>query len=148
MSIVKEIGPEVYEATPYTRAFEDPVLSSGFQFLYAVHSHSAISRNTCLPSISFTTSVHSHSQLSFYFQNHGYRNPMSLPGPFQYTKKTSNDIFAWLMRNQSLMECFNTFMCGHQANRGNWFTKLPVQDILFAHADAAGVLLVDIGGGS
>lgn len=53
------------------------------------------------------------------------------------------------MTRPDLMSHFNKFMAGQQAQRGDWFDRLPVHDLLLrgARADPAAPLLVDVGGG-
>ena len=47
------------------------------------------------------------------------------------------------------MTHFNNFMIGQQGNRGDWFDRLDVEDLIFkgAKKDGNATFLVDIGGG-
>ena len=87
--------------------------------------------------------------MPFYLQQTGYKNVDRAPEPFQYTKNTQDDLFPWLFKDPALMAHFDAFMSGQQALRGDWFDRLPVDDMILSGAvqDPNAVLLVDIGGG-
>ena len=88
--------------------------------------------------------------MPFHLQQHGYKNVDRAPGPFQYAKNTSDNMFPWLIKQPELMSHFNNFMIGQQAARGDWFGRLPVKEMILNGAsteDPNAVLLVDIGGG-
>lgn len=85
--------------------------------------------------------------MPFYLQETGFQNVERAPGPFQHAKQTSDDMFPWLVKQPQLMSHFNKFMSGQQAQRGDWFDRLPVQQMILDGADSHSVLLVDIGGG-
>lgn len=88
--------------------------------------------------------------MPFYLKQNGYKNVEGPPGPFQYAKNTQDDMFPWLIKDAALMGHFNKFMSGQQAQRGDWFDRLNVNEMILTGADqkdSDAVLLVDIGGG-
>ena len=54
-----------------------------------------------------------------------------------------------MLKRPELMTHFNNFMIGQQGNRGDWFDRLDVEDLIFkgAQKDGDGTFLIDIGGG-
>ena len=84
----------------------------------------------------------------FLVQNE-FKNPDNPQGAFQYSHKSSLQMYEWLQHHPSQLSNFNNFMGGQRRNRVDWFDSFPVEEILIrgSHADSEGVLLIDIAGG-
>ncbi|PYI15646.1 putative O-methyltransferase [Aspergillus japonicus CBS 114.51] len=105
-------------------------------------------------SFCYDTARPSFNNFPTFFQNTHYQSPPvgSLNGPFQSAHRTPLHFFDWLVANPPNLPHFDSFMSAYRAGKANWCDRgfYPVADRLIAGFDttsAAGVLLVDVGGG-
>ncbi|KAH7015700.1 S-adenosyl-L-methionine-dependent methyltransferase [Ilyonectria destructans] len=130
--LVKEVGQDLYVATPFSMATNDPTIGAGLTY-------------------SFEGMIPTFQGLPEFLAKTDYQTPSdSDHGPVQYGLKTDKPFFSILQSNPRLGSAFNNFMAGYAKARPRWVDFYPINERLgFKLSDSTptGPLLVDVGGG-
>ncbi|KAJ5586919.1 uncharacterized protein N7459_002684 [Penicillium hispanicum] len=128
MSVMKEVGRNVYTQTPLAAAYVSTSPLSA-ALIHSTHFMTVLSR------------------LPEYFHATGWKSPSDgLNGPFQFALQTNNHYFEFLSSHPYYQQAFNTVMGMPFRRRGrDWFEVFPVAERLAVPNDTD-PLIVDIGG--
>ncbi|OIW22623.1 S-adenosyl-L-methionine-dependent methyltransferase [Coniochaeta ligniaria NRRL 30616] len=132
MGYIKEVGPDEYESTNFSRALTIPIIGDGYP---------------CIMGGCFAAIGH----LPAYLKTTNFVMPNSATnGCYQSAYSTKMNFFQYLQAHQPWGTQFNHHMGGYRQGRPAWMDPdfYPVQDRLINGADMAGnaPFLVDIGG--
>ncbi|RKU48828.1 hypothetical protein DL546_007021 [Coniochaeta pulveracea] len=131
MGYIKEIGPDEYESTTFSKALTIPIIGDGYP---------------CVLGGCFAAIAH----LPAYLKRTDFVMPNSATdGPYQSAYNTKLNFFQYLQANPPWGEQFNHHMGGYRQGRPSWMDAdfYPVQERLIAGADPSpeSPFLVDIG---
>ncbi|KAB5581298.1 S-adenosyl-L-methionine-dependent methyltransferase [Coniochaeta sp. 2T2.1] len=132
MGYIKEIGPDEYQSTNFSRALTIPIIGDGYP---------------CVLGGCFAAIGH----LPAYVKRTEFVMPNSATdGPYQSAYNTNMNFFEYLQANPPWGAQFNNHMGGYRQGRPSWMDQdfYPVEDQLINGADTSSEapFLVDIGG--
>ncbi|KIA75405.1 hypothetical protein HK57_00124 [Aspergillus ustus] len=128
--LVKEIGPETYQATPVTHVFAAPPCVAGLRVGEKIHK--------ILDS------------LPTYLEETDFRNPASATnGLFQYAFGTDQESFDFFATDEKYTQDFNTFMTIQRTRGQNWTDQFNAGSRILdgIPIDQTVPLVVDVAGG-
>ncbi|KAL0764402.1 hypothetical protein CaCOL14_013037 [Colletotrichum acutatum] len=128
---LKEVGPDEYEGTNFTRSLSIPIIAGGYPCLV----------ENCWPTF---------SNFPLYLKKHDWSiSPDPREGPMQDVIGKDNNFFKHMMTNHPAGE-FQNHMAGYRQGRPSWMDDgfFPVSERLVKGADSSpeAAFLVDIGG--
>lgn len=128
--IITESSADSYTATPLSNTLcSVPGLRDGYKYFFDIAGPSFYS-------------------MPEYLKKTHYVSPKDIAdGPFQYAHKTDKPFFLYLNERPESLEHFNNCMTGFRAGKKSWLDIYPYQDRISSHIDAAGPVIVDVGGG-
>lgn len=133
MGYLKELGPDTYERTNFTKALAIPIISDGYPCV----------SGGCMAAL---------DKFHIWAGKTGWKEPNSISdGPYQFGYSTELNFFEYLQANNPLGIQFHNHMGGYHQGRPSWMDAgfFPVQDRLVDgfDSDAEGsAMIVDIGG--
>ncbi|KAL6859799.1 hypothetical protein ACO1O0_003823 [Amphichorda felina] len=132
MGYLKEVGPDTYESTNFTRSLAVPIIGDGYPCI----------SGGCLAAL---------DQFHIWANKTGWKTPNSISdGSYQLAYNTELNFFQYLQANNPLGFQFNHHMGGYHQGRPSWMDAgfFPVKERLVEGFDKSegSAMIVDVGG--